>query len=139
MPSLCLPFRKYSLSSLITACIASEAYNRCFTIEDFFMPSLPCPILKCLLPPLNLSVSRAANAGGSHQCAGVPGQSAENTGCYSIQPSGTGTCCPVGSSGNLLILTAASGAPHMHVTAGLEFKLCWVSGVLGRIACATRQ
>lgn len=62
-------------------------------IEDFLMPSLSCHIFKCLLPPLNLSVHRAVNAGASYRCAGLTGQSAENTGCYGIKLSSTGACC----------------------------------------------
>lgn len=94
----------------------------------FFMPSFSCPVLKCLLPKTQVCPTSVLGLQASLQRT-----------WDATASSFQALVLAAVSSGNLLILTAANSAPCMHITAGLEFKLCWVSGILGRIAHAAWQ
>lgn len=91
-------------------------------IRDVFNAYLLMPCIKVFAA--FLSVHGAANADVSCQHAGVTSQAPGNTGCCSIKLLSTGArfslCWKVSHPHS----SHQCCAPHMHVIAGTEFKLC---------------
>lgn len=69
------------------------------------MPSSSCHMLKCLLPSLNLSVDRAANADVSYQSAGLQANLQRT---WDASASSFKHCCLLPLALKILVFTAAT-------------------------------